>query len=337
MNKRMIGIVLATMGCGGCHHSATPRGPIAAVRGQTEEVSPHDRQTQVATFTLANVGDADLILGPIQTSCGCSSAKATPDVVPPGTTARIVAEARPRSVGMRSVVITVATNTKDQPQLALRWELVGQADPPQLRAAPPTFDVGILRVGQIPSSGSIRFDVLEVRGSPPFIEKATCDQSFVRVTGGMVDEIGGDAHLVTRKYRFDLDWLAAPPIGPIHNQVRLESRGGPVRSWQTIPVRGNVLPTLRSIPSALTIKPADTGRVQSLTFVVVAAESTDDLDLECIGHDPAVSIRRMQRQGDRIVVEADFDPIKQGQPIAPIRLRTTRPSEAIVEIPIHQL
>jgi hypothetical protein len=71
-------------------------------------------------FSFKNAGNADLIITNVQSSCGCTIPKKPDGPIAPGETNEIVVRYDTKRVGPFRKTVTVSTNQKDNPIIALK-------------------------------------------------------------------------------------------------------------------------------------------------------------------------------------------------------------------------
>ncbi|WP_093025663.1 DUF1573 domain-containing protein [Pustulibacterium marinum] len=74
----------------------------------------------VRTFEFTNTGDAPLVVSKVYSSCGCTIPKKPEDPIAPGQTGIIEVKYDTKRVGPIKKTITVYSNAKDNPTIALR-------------------------------------------------------------------------------------------------------------------------------------------------------------------------------------------------------------------------
>lgn len=323
-------------GCGRPATVSLDPGPKVAVVSRDETAASHNAEALVLTCVLANRGDADLRLGPISTSCGCSSAKISRELVPPGETAVLAVEGLPPASGSRPVQIHVTTNDPRESRLTLAWNLVGHPNPPKLLTPELAIDLGILRPGQIPPARSVVFEVLEDREAPPIVRGASVDPESCRVEGGMIDEVNAaDPKLVTRSYRYQVSFLRAPAVGPFARRVEVLRRDEGAGPWLSIPIRGIVLPVVRALPASVRFVQEPTGGKMSAKLMIICDDQSGALAAECIAHDPRMTARVLRREPDRVLFEVECKGLGDDRALRPLHFRIDQPVSATIEVPVH--
>tara|TARA_S200000501_G_C20533995_1_gene616988 strand:+ start:232 stop:618 length:387 start_codon:yes stop_codon:yes gene_type:complete len=71
-------------------------------------------------FTFKNVGTADLIITNVKSTCGCTIPKKPNNPIPPGESSEIIVRYDTKRVGPFRKTITVSTNQKESPYIALK-------------------------------------------------------------------------------------------------------------------------------------------------------------------------------------------------------------------------
>ena len=329
-----------TLWCGlnhGCGRSTPTQSSSSQVfvASRTEASSERTPGALTLKVVLVNRGAVDLQLGPASTSCGCSGATVSPRVIAPGGRAIVRVEGNPPVFGVKPVSIFVRTNDPNQPKLTLSWDLIGHPTPPQLLTEPPVVNLGILRPDQHPPVVSVDFDILEDRDKPSFITGAVCSPGLGEVEGGIVDEVNTkDSRFVTRTYHYTTRFVDSPAVGVIFEHMTLQPTAGESRPWMTIPVQGTVLPVVRAIPTAVSWA-ASSGNDQDQTtkVMILCDDQSQDLKVECISHDPSLTVRRIQQQLDRVIFAVKHNG-SATHTVRPIEFRVTQPVTTTLTVPI---
>tara|TARA_Y100000385_G_scaffold195470_1_gene202339 strand:- start:480 stop:866 length:387 start_codon:yes stop_codon:yes gene_type:complete len=71
-------------------------------------------------FTFKNVGTADLIITNVKSTCGCTIPKKPKNPILPGESSEIIVRYDTKRVGPFRKTITVSTNQKESPYIALK-------------------------------------------------------------------------------------------------------------------------------------------------------------------------------------------------------------------------
>ena len=309
--------------------------PVAVLQSQTEAVAPDRPDSSIMTYVVANDGNADLRLGPASTTCGCSKAAISPEVVPPGGRATVTVVGQPPVIGSRLVKISVTTNDPNQSNLIWTWNLVGHPAPPQLLTPSPVINLGIVRPGLIPPAESVVFDLLEDRETDPLLRRAVGDQDSFQVSGGLVDESNTEDHrFVKRTYRYTAQFVAVPETGRITRRIDLLSGSLGAAPWLTIPIRGEVLPSVRALPSSLSLVNRNGKGTEPARLIILADDHSGEIDVECVAHDPAIAVSLLDRATDRARFAVEYKRVGTSATIQPIQFRIRQPVSLMLEVPI---
>ena len=73
-------------------------------------------------FSFKNTGTENLIITNVRSSCGCTIPKKPEGPIAPGETSKIVVRYDTKRIGPFSKIITVSTNQKNNPDIALKIE-----------------------------------------------------------------------------------------------------------------------------------------------------------------------------------------------------------------------
>jgi hypothetical protein len=108
---------------------------LAACGGGTPDIELAESQTDLGVITngeiptieiaVRNLGEGDLVIEGVSTSCGCTSASVTPEVIPPGGTGTLAIRYDsgahgPDEVGPVMRQIFIASNDPDKPEVEFR-------------------------------------------------------------------------------------------------------------------------------------------------------------------------------------------------------------------------
>ena len=193
----LVAAVAAVPGCDGAPpaggvtvdaDAGPPRAVFATLR-QDAGTIPITPVGHVFAFPLTNRGGTDLHVTGLTTSCGCTDATVTADVIPPGGTAEVRAVITPKLPEARGASVTVATDDPDAPgtTLTIDWRAVAPWTP-----EPADLDFGPLRPGET-AERTVRLVRHAVAGGHPAGTPAGLD-------------VGGNAALAAA-------WADAEPAG----------------------------------------------------------------------------------------------------------------------------
>ncbi len=105
-------------------------------------------------FKFKNLGDADLVITDVKTSCGCTAAVTSTRNIAPGQEGTLLVNfnSSGRS-GPQNKTITLVSNDPENPRLMVRITgKVDRGDQPQIRIEPKDLDIGVIDPGGSKSS-----------------------------------------------------------------------------------------------------------------------------------------------------------------------------------------
>ncbi len=109
---------------------------LAACGGGTPDIELAESQTDLGVITngeiptieiaVRNLGEGDLVIEGVSTSCGCTSASITPEVIPPGGTGTLAIRYDsgahgPNEIGPVMRQIFIASNDPSEPEIEFRF------------------------------------------------------------------------------------------------------------------------------------------------------------------------------------------------------------------------
>lgn len=235
-------------------------------------------------FTVRNAGKAPLKIVKVVTSCGCTAAKPSKEVLAPGEIATIATTVDTRLEHGHSLsVVTLATNDPSKPEIELKIE--GDIKP-QVSAQPADVNFGNVHHGTAVTRdvivnvmvGRKGFKLKSVKNSSPYIKVTTAQRSDGKP--------GALLHVAL---------LPTMPPGPISDTIRIDTNRSPLR----VGILGTVV-------GDLTVKP------QQVSFGILPH------------HQGAIRIIRVTNSGRRAVkvigvestnqaVEAEVKPVTPGK------------------------
>ncbi len=87
----------------------------------------------IAELPVRNLGEASLTVESVSTSCGCTKAKLTPMIVPPGSEARLLVEynsaAHEEDLGPIRRSIFISSDDPDEQDVQIKFTVVVAAEP----------------------------------------------------------------------------------------------------------------------------------------------------------------------------------------------------------------
>jgi hypothetical protein len=214
------------------------------------------------TFKIRNAGNGNLIIGAVNTSCGCTAAKPTKTTVAPGEESEVKVTFDTRfDKGPATRTITVLNNDPKNPQA----ELTMKGDVKvQVAASPSEVAFGNIKHGTEPTRQILVTDLID--GKPLKITKISKSNPDISVTPiPRPDGKPGAAINVTL--------LKAMPAGPFDDTIKLATSRAPL----DISVFGTV-------QGDITVNPPQ------VSFGIVGR------------HQPAQRVVRLLNEGDRTVI-----------------------------------
>ncbi|MGH7906312.1 MAG: DUF1573 domain-containing protein [Candidatus Binataceae bacterium] len=168
------------------------------------------------TFTIRNAGDAELIIGQVIASCGCTAAKPTRTHIPPGQTSQIAVEINTKVLsGQSEHTVMLLTNDPQNPKAVLK--LVGDVKL-QVTATPPDLDFGKIAHG----AGATRNLVLTALNQKGF-EAGAIKNSNPNIKIQQAQAARGEKG-VTLKVAL----LKTMPVGPFVDTINISTNRAPV-------------------------------------------------------------------------------------------------------------
>ncbi len=127
------------------------------------------------TFTIENLGDADLLLTDLETSCGCSHASLSSNTIKPADSQVLhLSVTFPHDEGPTTQAVFLKTNAPESPQLTLRLRANCQWP---IQATPADIVLDHVHCGkaysthlELSSRGQEFFDIIDIRTSSPIIK-----------------------------------------------------------------------------------------------------------------------------------------------------------------------
>jgi hypothetical protein len=244
--------------------SVRPRGPILRVDQPSKDlgVVPLGAEPS-ASFTLRNDGGSNLRIANLKTSCGCTLAKLSAEVIPPGRAATVAITLRvPMHPG--AVAHTIAFETND-PEHAAERLAVRAAARWSVEANPPA-----IFVGSIPPGGTVS---RELELFSPF-EKTFEVTGFQAPPGVAVQAIEQPGR---RGYRYRVTVQAASTPGAFGAAVQFTT-SCPEQAQVRVPFGGEVVGQ-KVTPTVLVLEPAPSGSVVNARLLVTSyTESLPEID-----------------------------------------------------------
>jgi len=150
--------------------------------GENLNSGNHIRGKEVVyNITFKNTGDADLKINGVQTSCGCSSALVSSDLIPPGGSGSVKFTFNGQGFGSVTKAVTIATNETATPNHIIQVTM-NMVDPlsmnPQSIISEGKVGEELKQVSVITNSLDKDIDILEVSSNSPVI-KITSDKTLL--------------------------------------------------------------------------------------------------------------------------------------------------------------
>ncbi len=128
----MLGLPLAALLVAACGGGAPD---IDLAQSQTDLGVVTNGEIATIEIPIRNLGNGDLIIEAVTTSCGCTSASITPEVIPPGETGTLdirydSGAHGPDEVGPVMRQIFIASNDPDEAEFEFRFTAEVVADQP---------------------------------------------------------------------------------------------------------------------------------------------------------------------------------------------------------------
>jgi len=185
------------------------------------------------TFELVNVGGSPVQIQSVRTNCGCASAWAEPEIVPPGGRSLIRVTLDPLEVGVRAASITLETDAPTTPQVKLNLIAEGYRRPPYL------FEInGDLYYHEGYSNNETRkviVDAVTSKEVPPQPPSLSSDPPLVEFGPASVSErphaLSPD--LLVRSYTYPVRFSKEPPKEGFAGEVSVADPWVPGRVLRT--------------------------------------------------------------------------------------------------------
>lgn len=222
------------------------------------------------TFDIQNQGSSPLHIEGLSTSCGCSDAKAEPNVIPAGGSGKVFVAVRPSLTGPKEVSVVVRTNDPMTPQvpLRLRWNLQGRVG----------FSIPFFRfaLSRLHASEKIRFSAYHLPDGGKLILQGTTDGQNVSESNGVVEEL--ESQDGTYQYSVKLvDPLAVTQEQMEGAIIAIDEKG---KNLGEMRYRIQFTPELRVLPGLIRL--SDSLELPTVkTFVI---ESTEILPIKAFDH-----------------------------------------------------
>ncbi len=183
------------------------------------------------TFELVNVGGSPVRIKSVQTSCGCATARAEPEIVPPWGKSSVTVNMDSLEVGVRAATITLETDAPSTPQVPLQLIAEGYRRPPYV------FQINADLYYQAGYTDDdvrkVLVDTVVLRGIPADPPALSTDVQILQFGKPTIAERPyiADPDMLVRSYTFPVRFAKHPPEEGFSGEVRVAD------PW----VRGRVL------------------------------------------------------------------------------------------------
>lgn len=292
-----------------------------------------DGERPLVTWTLKNVGTADLIIEKTRASCGCTVVKLEEDekVIPPGGTLDLKAEFNSEGRrGVQNKSITVHSNDPAEPAMKLSFTATLKA----LYRIKPTKLVNLrsVRRGETVSQ-TIEISPAGGHRKVELISIETPEQSMIHVT----HEPFNGAEGLGIRVRISIDKYVA--LGTLISNVRLKFSVDGIERERVLPIRGQVVGELTWTPRIVDATRKNSPRGQR--FAPITIQSTNKVDFDILSTnagpylDVAVDAAEKRRSKSRYTIVLTLrDDAPPGPFGASLEIRTTLPDQPVVRIPV---
>jgi hypothetical protein len=311
-----------------------PAGPPLGV------VSPKERdvagkwpvETLTTTYTIKNIGGADLVFGEFSTSCGCSIASIEPRRLRPGEVALVTVNGTPPSSGTKAVHVAVKTNSPTQPEISMSLRMTGTAPVPYI-----VTHNGPISFGRVRKAGETAFLYVETREEATesaWIDTPRCSPPNFEAVGGLVKEVSLGNGVVLRRYEYTASLRSLPDSGDLVGEIDLFGKGDTPRAIVKIPMTAHVKSPISVSPKAIfsNIQPH-----ASAMHWTLRVSSEDDLDLKIEpdpGNDDLFAIHLDKPDRSTVLIEVGYPAATREPRSTRLRFRTNHPGLSLLEIPV---
>ena len=255
----------------------------------------------LATYSIKNEGGRDLVIGKVESTCGCTVASISPMVVKPGGSATVTLEGSPTDAGEKDVMVRIETNGRPEGELTLRLTMVGAGQPPYVAYGSEAVPFGIVR--EPVTSEEFQIITREKADGDPWIGAVKSTLPGLSISGGLEKEVpSGD--VISRYYRYKAELKRPSGPGEFSGEVLFLAGDGPAAPVYRIPVRGAVRNAVFSMPSSLYASVAPKSEQVRLHLTIGSDESSYDLEVVPATENAAiVTTRRLSKTPGRVAFE----------------------------------
>jgi hypothetical protein len=272
----------------------------------------------VHSFTIRNTGQADLVIGSVQSSCGCTVAQTSKKLLHPGESTQITATFDTRHErGNVSRQIDVFSNDPKTPDQALtiKGTVTVEAE-----AVPGELSFGTLRKG----AGAEQTIAIRQLGKGSGFQVIKTSNTNAHILVSRLPANGASA-------RFQIKVAPEMPIGPFEDTITIATNHQPIE----VPLYGTVVGDLKTEPAQVSfgILPHGQGAVRYVRLVngsphpvaVKAVKSTNS----------AVTAKAAPLEnGKQYRITLELRPgIPDGQLHGQLNIQTDDPDQPLVSVP----
>jgi hypothetical protein len=230
----------------------------------------------------------------VRTSCGCATAEAKPEIVPPGGKSSVLVNMDSLEVGVRVASITLETDSPATPLINLQLVAEGFRRPPyvfQLNA-----DLYYHEGFADDEVRKVIVDTVVLRGVSPDPPLLSIDVEVLQIGMPSVAERPylADADLLVRSFTFPVRFAKHPPDEGFSGEIRVTDRWNPGRVLRSRVFGERNLP-IRAIPPRLVLD-ASSESSSSPTARLVARTRSGGTDLKVV----------VEGEDSPLVVKADL-------------------------------
>ena len=273
-------------------------------------------------FTIKNVGSGPLEITKVVTSCGCTAAKPSKNILAPGEISTLEASVDTHfEQGQSLSVVTLATNDPSNPSLKLKIEGVIK---PQVQAQPIDVDFGSVRQGSTPARDVLISDLI---GGPGFALKSVTNASpYIKVTQARRPDGKPGAWL-------HVALTSSMPPGPISDTLRIETTRSPLR----VGILGVVIGDLLIKPNQVSfgILPHNQGAVRTIRLTNQGSHAINVLGVKSTNDSVFARVAPVTPGKEYTVTVAVRPNTPDGQIRGALTIRTDDPSQATLTIPYY--
>lgn len=273
-------------------------------------------------FTLRNAGQAPLEIKNVVTSCGCTAAKPSRNLLAPGEIATVAASVDTRyEQGHSLSVITVATNDPRNPAIQFKIEGVIK---PQVTAQPQDLDFGKVHHGSAAARDAVLTDMI---GGGGFALKSIKNSNpYVKVTSAARTDgkPGAVLHVAL---------APAMPPGPISDTIEIQTSRAPLR----VAVLGVVVGDLTVEPAQVSfgIVPHHQGAMRIIRLANAGRRTINVLGVESTNHSVEARVDPVTPGREYKVTLALRPNTPDGQIRGALTIKTDDPQQATLTVPYY--